>query len=138
MRASSRPMVHARLLAALGIAALGMAASGLVVPSGPAWAGNLSCQTVNGHTICLHGAGSMRCTTVGNRTDCYLDAGPDAGPANPPGPVPPRPVRPPMPSIPDMLSPDGATGGALGGGVHVERGPGGLRVRVDGMEVSIP
>lgn len=134
MCASPRPTVHARLAAAVS----GAAILGTVVLSGSAWAGNLSCQTVNGHTLCLHGSGSMRCTTVGDRTDCYLDAGSAALPDL----SRPRPVRPPLPglpgpsepqvrpAIPDPLSP--------GGGVEVERGPDGLRVRVDGLEVRMP
>lgn len=80
--------------------------------------GSLSCQTVNGQTLCQQGSGSLSCQTVNKRTVCSTD------PKDVPGPeaLPQRP--------PDLK-------GSLDQDVTVEQDGGKLRVRAGGVDVRI-
>ena len=94
-----------------------VAATALLL-SPAARAESLSCQTVNGQTMCMRGSGSLSCQTVNKRTVCSTD------PKDVPGPeaLPQRP--------PDLK-------GSLDQDVTVEQDGGKLRVRAGGVDVRI-
>jgi hypothetical protein len=81
--------------------------------------GSLSCQTVNGQTICHQGSGTLSCRTVGDRTDCSSD--PDLQPHALPLP---DPFAVPMPAIPN-------------GGLSIEQDEDTLHIRAGGLDLRI-
>ena len=87
----------------------------------PARAESLSCQTVNGQTVCLRGSGSLTCETINGQTTCSAvpsDATPGAT-ATP---------RPTMPDVQELLARQG---------VSVERHGNALRVRTGTVDLDL-
>jgi hypothetical protein len=96
-------------------------ASAALSAGAPARADSLSCQTVNGQTVCLRGSGALTCETVDGRTTCSAvpnDATPGAA-------ATPRPV---LPDVQEMLARQG---------VSVERQGNALRVRTGTVDLDL-
>lgn len=109
----------------LKIVVLLTVASAALFAGTPARADSLSCQTVNGQTVCLRGSGALTCETVDGRTTCSAvpnDATPGAS-------ATPRPVLPDvLPDVREML---------VRHGVSVERQGNALRVRAGTVDLDL-
>lgn len=108
----------------LKIVVLLTAAGAALFAGTAARADSLSCQTVNGQTVCLRGSGSLTCETINGKTSCSAVPNAEAPTAT----AAPHAAMPAMPDVQELLARQG---------VSIERHGNALRVRTGAVDVDM-